>query len=68
MRLGFVGTGTMGHPMAACLLDAGHELTVNDLRREATTDLCERGAHWADTPREVAEASEGCVHFPARAL
>ena len=58
MRVGFVGTGTMGHPMASCLLDAGHELTVNDLRREATTDLCERGAHWADTPRDVAQASE----------
>ena len=58
MRVGFVGTGTMGHPMASCLLDAGHELTVNDIRREATTDLCERGANWADTPREVAQASE----------
>ena len=58
MRLGFVGTGTMGNPMARCLIDAGHHLTVHDLRREATADLCGRGARWAETPRATAEASE----------
>jgi len=58
MQLGFVGTGTMGNPMACCLLAAGHQLTVYDLRRAATTNLCARGAHWADTPRAVAEGSE----------
>ena len=57
MQLGFVGTGTMGHPMARCLLEAGHTLTVYDIRREATTALCERGARWADHPCAVAEAS-----------
>ena len=58
MQLGFVGTGTMGNPMARCLIEAGHHLTVHDLRREVTTNLCELGARWADTPRAVAEASE----------
>jgi 3-hydroxyisobutyrate dehydrogenase-like beta-hydroxyacid dehydrogenase len=58
MQLGFVGTGTMGNPMARCLLDAGHALTVYDVRREATTNLCERGARWADNPYMVAAASE----------
>jgi 3-hydroxyisobutyrate dehydrogenase len=58
MRLGFVGTGTMGNPMVRCLLDAGHTLTIYDARREATTNLCEYGARWADTPSAVAEASE----------
>src|SRR5256886_4334948 len=58
MQLGFVGTGTMGNPMARCLLEAGHALTVYDIRREATTALCEHGARWADTPCAVAEASE----------
>jgi 3-hydroxyisobutyrate dehydrogenase-like beta-hydroxyacid dehydrogenase len=33
-------------------------VTVHDLRREATTNLCELGARWADNPRAVAEASE----------
>lgn len=58
MQVGFVGTGTMGNPMARCLIEAGHRLTVHDLRREATTNLCELGARWADTPRAVAETSE----------
>ena len=58
MKIGFIGTGTMGNPMSRCLLDAGHQLTVNDLHREATTNLCELGAQWADSPRAVAEASQ----------
>jgi len=58
MQLGFVGTGTMGNPMARCLLEAGHQLTVHDLRREATTNLCDLGARWAETPRAAAEGSE----------
>jgi len=58
MQLGFVGTGTMGNPMVRCLLEAGHALTVYDIRREATANLCALGAHWATAPRAVAEASE----------
>src|SRR5437773_8675049 len=58
MQLGFVGTGTMGYQMVRCLLEAGHQLTVYDLRREATANLCELGARWAETPRTVAAASE----------
>ena len=57
MDVGYIGTGTMGNPMARCLLDAGHNVTVYDVRREATTNLCELGAHWADSPRAVAEAA-----------
>ena len=56
MNLGFIGTGTMGNPMSRCLIDAGHQLTVHDLHREATTNLCEMGATWADSPRAVARA------------
>ena len=59
MRLGFVGTGFIGSRLASRLLEAGHELFVFDVRREATTKLCEMGAHWADSPAAVAEASEG---------
>ena len=58
MNLGYIGTGTMGNPMSRCLLEGGHQLTVHDLRREATTNLCEMGANWADNPRAVAEASD----------
>jgi len=58
MRLGFVGTGTMGAPMAGCLIDAGHELTVYDIRPAATASLVERGARAAGSPAEVARLSE----------
>jgi 3-hydroxyisobutyrate dehydrogenase-like beta-hydroxyacid dehydrogenase len=58
MRLGFVGTGTMGAPMAGCLIDAGHQLAVYDIRAEATNALCDRGARSADSPRGVARQSE----------
>ena len=58
MRLGFVGTGTMGAPMAGCLIDAGHQLTVYDVRSEATATLCARGAQRAESPCEVARQAE----------
>jgi 3-hydroxyisobutyrate dehydrogenase-like beta-hydroxyacid dehydrogenase len=58
VRLGFVGTGTMGAPMAGCLIDAGHELTVFDIRPAATAPLAARGARTAGSPAEVAGQSE----------
>ena len=58
MQLGYIGTGVMGNPMAKALIEAGHAVTVHDMRRESATDLCEMGANWADSPRELAEASE----------
>lgn len=57
MRVGFVGTGTMGMPMARCLLAAGHQLAVHDRRREATAGLCAAGAVWADNPGAAAQVS-----------
>jgi 3-hydroxyisobutyrate dehydrogenase-like beta-hydroxyacid dehydrogenase len=58
MRLGFVGTGTMGAPMAGCLIDAGHQLTVYDIRAEATAGLRERGARVVQDPAAAARDSE----------
>src|SRR5437667_5958956 len=58
MRIGFIGTGTMGTPIAGCLVAAGHQLTVCDIRREATQRLHQQGAAVADTPRAVAQTSE----------
>lgn len=54
MKLGFVGVGNMGNPMALNLIKAGHALRVTDLRREAATNLEEAGAIWTHSPREVA--------------
>ena len=58
MKVGFIGLGTMGGSMAYNALQGGHELVVHDIRRESATRLLEAGAVWADTPREVAEASD----------
>ena len=58
MKLGFIGTGNMGNPMAANLIRAGHQLTVHDLRREAATNLLEMGAQWVDSPKEAVPGNE----------
>src|SRR5271165_241412 len=48
----------MGGPMAGCLIDAGHQLTVYDVRPEATAALQMRGARSAAGPAELARHSE----------
>jgi 3-hydroxyisobutyrate dehydrogenase len=58
MKVGFIGTGNMGNPMAGNLVKAGHQVTVHDLRREAATNLLEMGAQWADSPREAVPGNE----------
>lgn len=58
MRIGFVGTGTMGTPIAGCLIAAGHTLSVYDRRAEATATLCARGATRADTAFAAARDSD----------
>ena len=54
MRVGFIGLGNMGGPMAGFILKAGYPLVVHDLRREAAASLLDAGASWADSPRDVA--------------
>jgi 3-hydroxyisobutyrate dehydrogenase-like beta-hydroxyacid dehydrogenase len=58
MRVGFIGLGTMGSSMAFNTLKGGHELVVHDINRDAVALHLEAGATWADTPRQVMEASE----------
>lgn len=58
MDIGFVGIGSMGLPMAGRLLDAGHALTIFDLRDEAMKPLQERQARVAQSCRAVAEQTE----------
>ncbi len=56
--IGWIGTGVMGASMCGHLMDAGHPATVHTRTRAKTEGLLERGATWADSPREVAEASD----------
>ena len=58
MKVGFIGLGTMGASMAYNCLQGGNEMVVHDIRRESATRHLEAGADWADSPHEVAEASE----------
>ncbi len=57
-RIGFIGIGTMGTPMAKNLLKAGYELSVYDRAVENARRLVELGADIASSPAEVAKRSE----------
>jgi 3-hydroxyisobutyrate dehydrogenase-like beta-hydroxyacid dehydrogenase len=54
MRVGFIGTGHMGNPIARHLIKAGNELFVYDHNPAACANLIELGATWAESPRAVA--------------
>jgi 2-hydroxy-3-oxopropionate reductase len=57
-RIGFIGLGIMGMPMARNLMEAGYELTVHNRSPEKAEELGKEGAAVAATPREVAENSD----------
>jgi 3-hydroxyisobutyrate dehydrogenase-like beta-hydroxyacid dehydrogenase len=58
MRVGVVGLGNMGRPIAENLLRAGFPTTVFDLRPEASDALRAAGVRAADSPAALAAASE----------
>ncbi len=61
MRVGVIGTGIMGLPMARNLHRAGHTLTVHTRTRARAEELIRAGAAWAETPAEVARSVEAVV-------
>lgn len=54
MNIGFIGTGSMGKPMAKNILENGHELTVYNRTPSRTRDLEEDGAVSVETPSQAA--------------
>lgn len=54
MRIGFIGLGNVGRPMAGHVLKAGFPLVVHDRRADAATPLLDAGAVWAECPADVA--------------
>ena len=56
--IGFIGLGDMGQGIVPRLLHAGHSVTGWNRTVSKAAPLIERGIAWADTPREVAAASE----------
>jgi len=57
-KVGFIGTGIMGFPMAQHLQNAGHQLFVSDHRSPARAELVAAGAIALPTIKAVTEASE----------
>ena len=57
-RIGYIGLGLMGKPIARNLMKAGFPLTVHNRSRAAVDELVREGAQQAHSPREVAEASD----------
>lgn len=57
-KIGFIGLGVMGKSMAGHLMDAGHELYVYSRTKAKCGDIIEKGAHWCDTPKGVAENTD----------
>jgi 2-hydroxy-3-oxopropionate reductase len=57
-KIGFIGVGIMGKPMAKNLIKAGHVLTVYDILEEPVEELGKLGAAVAQSSREVAERSD----------
>ena len=60
-RVGFVGLGLMGLPMARNLLEAGYALTVYNRTAAKARPLVEAGARQTDSPADVARASDVVV-------
>ncbi len=58
LRLGYIGLGLMGKPMARNLLKAGFPLVVHNRSRQKVEELVRQGACAAESPREVAERSD----------
>ena len=57
-HIGFIGLGVMGAPMAARLLKAGYQVTVNTRTRSRAGELLDNGAVWADTATDVAKEAD----------
>ena len=60
-KVAFIGTGIMGRPMAAHLMDAGYELTVYNRTAAKAQPLVDAGARLASTPGEAAEGADVVV-------
>ncbi len=57
-RIGFIGLGTMGKPMAHNLMKASYPLNVLTRTRSKIEDLFAEGAVWCNTPKEIARKSD----------
>jgi len=60
-KIGWIGTGIMGGPMAKHLVNAGYKLNVYNRTKEKANELLSMGCTWYDTPAEIAANSDVIV-------
>jgi 2-hydroxy-3-oxopropionate reductase len=60
MKIGFIGLGIMGAPMAGRLLDGGHQVFVND-HKPIRPEILEKGATQVSSAREAAEKGDAII-------
>ena len=60
-KIGWIGTGIMGGPMAKHLVNAGYKLNVYNRTKEKAAELISMGCNWFDTPAEIAASSDVIV-------
>ncbi len=58
MRIGFIGLGNMGKPMATNLLKANHQLAIYDINPKPTEELAKMGALVKAKPSEIPPFAE----------
>ncbi len=58
MKIGFIGVGNIGAPIAGQLLAAGHRLLVYDIRRAGADALLAAGAEWSESPGSLTAQCE----------
>lgn len=61
MKIGFIGLGIMGRPMAANLLKSGYELIVCDHKKASADDLVKKGAVFAENGAQIAKLCDVCI-------
>ena len=57
-RIGIIGVGIMGEPMAKNLIDGGYEITAYDVNREAVERVAAHGGEPASSPKEAATSKD----------
>jgi len=68
MKIGFIGLGNVGSKLAGSVLRNGFDLTLNELDKSLAQPFLDKGAHWANSPKEVAENCDmiiTCLPSPA---
>jgi len=68
MKIGFIGLGNVGGKLAGSLLRNNFDLTVRDLDDTVAQPFLDKGAKWADTPKQMAETVDAlitCLPSPA---